>query len=197
MSSRLPRGLRRTLDRILTSRSRRAWLRLAVAASLLCVAGLVWDLQRRIVPGIREREGEISSLRTLEADLEILRARSAGGGDSLQKSAWKGVFVDWADLAGWLEEIRVEADSVEGDLEWTVEEGGATDPRFPRLREVKVEWVFSPSDPSFRSSLEFVRRLASDRKRLISLESMGMDADEIGVRTVRFRVKAWIAGPRG
>ncbi|MBK9578404.1 MAG: hypothetical protein IPK50_10990 [Fibrobacterota bacterium] len=197
MRSRLPRGLRRSLDRILTSRSNMGWLRGGIVASLLCVGVMLWDLQRRIAPGIRSRNEEISSLRTLEADLIGLRAKVAPAGDPLERQAWEGVFLDWTELAGWLEKVRADADSVQADLQWRVEEGGAPDARFPQLQIVRVEWTYSPSDPSFRQALGFVHRQVSDRKRLISLESIGMDADEIGVRTVRFRVKTWIRGPRG
>ncbi|HNY31642.1 MAG TPA: hypothetical protein PKO15_12200 [Fibrobacteria bacterium] len=197
MRSRLPRSLRRSLDRVLTSPSHRTWLRGVVLVVVLVLGGLGWDLQRRIVPGIRERDREIASLRTLEADLAQLRLRAVQGVDSLERRAGDGVFTDWSDLAGWLEIARSLADSAQGDLEWRVQEGGVSDPRFPDLREVRVEWVYTPTDPSFGGALEFVRKIVADRKRILSMESMGMEADEIGVRTVRFRVKAWIVGRRG
>jgi hypothetical protein len=172
-------------------------LRAGIALSLIGVAGLLWDLQRRVVPAIRSSQEEISALGTLEADVRVLRDRLAPGADPLEQRAWQGVFPDWVELAGWLESVRSSADSAQGDLEWTVEEGGLQDPRFPQLQVVRVTWTFSPSDPSFRHSLAFVHRRVVDGKRLIALESIGMESDEIGVRTVKFRVRAWIRSPHG
>ncbi len=197
MRSRIPRGLRRLLDRVLTSRSGMGWLRVGIGASVFAIAGLLWDLQRRVVPAIRSSQAEISALGTLEADVRALRDRLAPGADPLEQRAWQGVFLDWVELAGWLESVRASADSAQGDLEWTVEEGGIQDPRFPQLQVVRVTWTFSPSDPSFRHGLGFVHRRVMDGKRLIALESIDMDSDDIGVRTVRFRVRAWIRSPHG
>lgn len=115
----------------------------------------------------------------------------------LEREAWQGVFSDWTAFAGWLESVRQRADSMDCDLEWRVQEGGMQDPRFPDLQVVRVEWTLSPSDPSFSRALQFVQRQIHDGKRLISLEELGMEADELGVRSVKFRVKTWMRAHRG
>lgn len=197
MRSRLPRNLRRFLDRLLVSPSGKSWLRGCLALSVVGVAAMIWDLQRQVVPGIRSKEQEMTSLRTLEQDLRSLREKAGAGKAPLEREAWQGVFADWTALAAWLEIVREQADSMESDLEWHVEEGGLQDPRFPDLQVVRVEWTLSPSDPSFARVMEFVHRQVQDGKRLISLEELAVEADDLGVRSVKFRVKTWMRAHRG
>lgn len=193
----MPRFLRRFLDHQLTRPGGRRGIYLLFAAMLSVVVIAAWDLRERILPGTQKKRQELASLNTLEADLIGLRAQTGPGNDLAQRAAWEGVFSGWTELAAWLERSRSLADGAQSDIEWIVREVEVQDPRFPALRAVEVEWTLSPSEPSYRQGVLLVRELVQDRVHRVSLQALSVEGDELGVKSFRIRVRAWMRGDHG
>lgn len=197
MSGLVPRPVRRGLD-WMVSTPRGGWFVRLVGVASFCLLGIAArDVVVRRLPSIQRLRSELSDLEKLESEVERARLDSAKAGDSVQVAAWNGTFDGWLDLAAWLEDARKSADRAEADLEWTLIPAEVADPERPGLHPVRIDWSFSPTEPDLASSMAFVRRLVGTRGRKMSLESLGVESDEIGLRTIRFRTRVWVRSDRG